>query len=1013
MEDLLKGRSVLVINEDNPEKGDDLENLRMQTVAMSVFQPIAESVFNADYRKITKKSLANLQKSFEVVKLSTLQQVSNFDYSKYEIIVGSGIGVYQFLTGGKSKKKIRDILYRRNKITVNGHKAHYWGILSAWKLVQLIQFAEDPNNVAERINLFRAMRGVHDFITGNLPVSTMTKVKTCTTLEDVDNLVAYCAYNRMAVFDFETRPKQKGLTVKDDIKTHSVNFHLSEPTVLSVSFQPGGAWVVPMFHHESPFDVGKDDQLDYKELYSFEVQKSGKGYTTTYPNNREPERWLFKNNQPVTRYNGTPVIYTEENKHYLDALFENWEYCKREEVTNLLKEKVFPVLSELFTNPDIRNVAHNYKFDRKVVRYWFGIRHMEGRQDDSMMMVHANQEDIEKGLKVVGPKYWPEFYGYGEDVDYANEDLSSLSHYAGVDTDITGRVRIVEEFKLLRDPLSYRVYRSLDMPKLRVLSDLEYTGMPIDTEYNEFAINEVDQMLEEVKAELLTKPTVKRYIHTARKLKKEEQLESLQSRLDKFTEKKLKDLDRQLEAWKAKDQTPAVKRKVQTIIANRHKVKGKKYYMESYPYKNPKEWFVQWQDLNTGQTVLDYELNFSSPKQMGELIYTSPVGYGQKMPIIARKIINPETRRKETIVEAYPTTNKDELGQLEDKEGFITKLLVHRLLTLIRKTYLQGIKDRLDPEYKVHCRYGTVRSQRLSSYDPNLQNIPSRTNLEEVKEMVQHVKRMFVPEYPETQDFFQVDLSQAELRWAAYLWNVPSLIKAYREGKDVHILAACMSKGKPYEWFAEYKEKDSDGAKYLRFQAKAYNFGLIYGMSAESFMEYCKIQYGVDMTLEEATNIRNMFLTQLHSAIPAAHEHWKNIGRKQGFVRTAYGSKRHVPYINSTNGENRSHDERVCLNSPVQGSSGQGLVFSMVSFSDWMSVTDLRGTVINTVHDSINGYADKGDRDVYLSWMLRACNKPAKKEYFGFNLNDKVLMESDAEAGHNWKDVKKLQIKAA
>jgi DNA polymerase I-like protein with 3'-5' exonuclease and polymerase domains len=992
---VLGDRKILVINEDDPAKSEDVQKLRMQSLSQAVFQPFSEAYYGKTYRDIPRASLEALSNSFNVVSLSSVKD-KKINWKKYCAVVGSGMGVANFVAGGNLKTtKVRDILYRKNDLLPEGAKepVAYWGVLSSWKLAQMFQYPHDPENKLEQIQLYRAVNGIYDYLNGDLPISTMTASKIVTTVDEVRTLVEYCAYTGEAVYDFETKPIKEGLEKQKDMLKHSTEFHLSQPTMMSVSFQTGSAWLVPMYHHESPFDIGKDDTL---ELVEGTRENKDKSVDTVV--------YVHKNGKAITKYNGKAIIYDEHNKPYIDAMFANLHHCREHNIGNYLVDLVFPELVKLFNRPDIRNTAHNYKFDRKIVRRWLGVRDMLGRQDDTMMMVHSNREDVEKGLKVVSPKYWPEFFGYGEDVDYANDSLKDLGHYACVDTDLTFRVRIMEERKMLQDPDSYRVYRSLEVPKLRVLSDIEYVGMPIDTVYMKTAKKQVKEMIELVHAELMELPIVKRYIHTARKAALDKELNRLQTRLQTFTERKLKDLDGQYERWDAKPKTEATKMRLAEIRMKRHKVEGLKYYQSTYPYKDAIELFNEWKKLSTGEKVLDYKLSFRSPKQMGDVLYTSPVGYRHEMPLVSRKITNPETRRKETIVHRYPTTDKDELGKLQDTDGFIQKLLEYRLLVLIRDTYLTGIRDRLDEDLRVHCSFPTVRSQRLSSRNPNLQNIPSRTKLTRVKDMVGHVKRMFIPD-AEGKEFYQVDLSQAELRWAAYLWEVPSLIKAYKEGKDVHIIAAAMSKGWTYQGFLDYRKQDPKAADYLRFQAKAYNFGLIYGMSAESFREYCQVQYGVFMTLEEATKIRNLYLNQLHSAIPAAHEVWKAKGRRDGFVRTAYGSKRHVPSINSKNGENRSHDERVCLNSPVQGSSGQGLIFSMICFSDWMTATHLDGTIINTVHDSINGYVAAEHKEDYLTLMLRACNTPPNREYFGFDLNDKLPMESDAEAGRNWKDL--------
>ena len=320
---------------------------------------------------------------------------------------------------------------------------------------------------------------------------------------------------------------------------------------------------------------------------------------------------------------------------------------------------------------------------------------------------------------------------------------------------------------------------------------------------------------------------------------------------------------------------------------------------------------------------------------MGSLLYGAE-GFGFEKPYVKAKRAEAEA------------TGKEYLMELNDSTRFIDDLLLYRSIGKTLSTYLHGINDRLDANDRVHTsflQHGT-KSGRLSSQNPNLQNLTNVAKLTDPTaiEVVSMVKKPFIA--PEGYTLCQIDYSQAELRIIASFAGETNMLDAYNAGIDLHALYAARMLKTDLDGFYKLDKADQ---KNWRTRAKAGNFGLIYGMSAEGLVHYAKNNYGVILSLKEATEMRNDFFA-MYPRLLDYHDTYIAKGRKFGYVRTLYGRMRRVPQILDQNEYIRGMDERVAINSPVQGTAGEFTVFAISLLRNRL---DPRVKFVNTVHDSI------------------------------------------------------------
>ncbi len=348
--------------------------------------------------------------------------------------------------------------------------------------------------------------------------------------------------------------------------------------------------------------------------------------------------------------------------------------------------------------------------------------------------------------------------------------------------------------------------------------------------------------------------------------------------------------------------------------------------------------------------------NIQSPKQLGEILF-------EKLEI-------PYPKKKK---ESYSTA-REILDKIVDYHPIVQKIIGYRTLTKIYNTYIIGIKNMIMEDGKLHTIYTQTltRTGRLSSIEPNLQNIPIR--YQEGKE----IRKAFIPE--EDSVFLSSDYSQIELRMFAHMSNEKNLIDVFNNNLDIHTKTA----------MDIYHVKEDEVTKNMRRDAKAVNFGIIYGISSFGLAE----DLGVDIKTAKE------FLDNYLKTFPGIKNYMDNVIKdayEKGYVKTIMNRKRNIEELSNTNYMIKIQGERMALNTPIQGSSADILKKAMIDIYNEFNRLKLKSKMILQVHDElifnvINEELEKV-KEIVIKYMENA-----------YKLN--VPLKVDVEIGNNWYDAK-------
>ena len=308
------------------------------------------------------------------------------------------------------------------------------------------------------------------------------------------------------------------------------------------------------------------------------------------------------------------------------------------------------------------------------------------------------------------------------------------------------------------------------------------------------------------------------------------------------------------------------------------------------------------------------EFNLNSPKQLGVILF-------EKMGL-------PVIKRTKT---GYSTA-VDVLDQLKEQAPIVEDILTYRQISKIQSTYVEGLLKMIQADGKIHTRYVQTLTQtgRLSSVDPNLQNIPIR--LEEGRK----IREAFVPR-KEDWVIYASDYSQIELRVLAHISDDEHLKAAFLEGQDIHSSTAMRVFG---------IEKAEDVTPNMRRQAKAVNFGIVYGIS----------DYGLSQNLGITRKAAQQYIDTYFERYPGVKKYMETVvreARDKGYVETLYQRRRYLPDINSRNFNLRSFAERTAINSPIQGSAADILKIAMIELDRRMQEEQLEAVMLLQVHDEL------------------------------------------------------------
>lgn len=310
------------------------------------------------------------------------------------------------------------------------------------------------------------------------------------------------------------------------------------------------------------------------------------------------------------------------------------------------------------------------------------------------------------------------------------------------------------------------------------------------------------------------------------------------------------------------------------------------------------------------------EFNIASPRQVGEILFG-------KMKITEKP--------KKTKTGQY-VTSEEVLQQLRGKSEIVGKILEHRGLKKLLGTYVDALPKLINPRTgHIHTSFNqtVTATGRLSSSDPNLQNIPVRG--EDGKE----IRRAFIPE--EGCLFFSADYSQIELRVMAHLSGDGNMLEAFREGHDIHAATAAKI----------YKEDISAVTRDQRTRAKRANFGIIYGITVFGLAER------LDISRAEATQLIDGYFATFPK-VAEYMERARQTARRQGYVETFFHRRRYLPDITSHNATVRGFAERNAINAPIQGSAADIIKVAMVRIWQRFRAEGIRSKMILQVHDELN-----------------------------------------------------------
>lgn len=712
--------------------------------------------------------------------------------------------------------------------------------------------------------------------------------KTLKTFDQVKEVVQWCKDTGYCSHDFETKAEGPyGPSLDREKQPNGPMYEEDEPTMVSLCFQPGLSYGVPLFHKESPFSR--------KEALQ------------------------------VIQYIGEHLII----------------------------------------NPHISKICWNLKFE---YRWWlrYGFTPL-GELHDGMLMKYLLDEERPHGLKPFVQTFFPDFGGYDDEVDklkskykgWGNIPLKPLSKYCCLDSDLTFRIVLFLEPKLIRGKF-YQLYRNMCMMQTRVLAESESMGMLVDRPYLQGIVNEYEVKIRKNKRRLLRHPLIEKFQRWRRKQK---------------CKKLIREMKSEIKSIKL-DSTRTSQSKA-TLIRNREE-KIMRYVAGN---------------LQTKKEIVE-DFNPNSPDQLVDLLFRSPRGFNFDIVKYTLDDHKQPTNR--------PSTDEEVLLELQkkDKSKFIEQLLHHREITKLHSTYMVAPLYRLTKKSVLHSSFlihGTVTG-RLSSKNINMQNIPRDTTSSVVK-------RMFIP--PPGHLLLEVDYGQAELRVVAEMAKDKALIEIFKKGYNVH-LATGLKIIHEFQRYEEIKKllKNPDHPDLVKWEkvkkrGKVLNFSILYLQSDEMTAD----QMGCD--IDEAVEMKEEWFNAFAQIKPWMKQQ-EIFVKKHGYVMNLFGRKRRLPDIYDPRKGVQNKAIRDAVNAPIQGASSDFTQFSTIILREKIKTGELKLTndpywnkQAYTVHDSIGFYIEPKFIEKAVPIIESVCSDPETEKYFGFKMHH-VKMKVSAELGTSW-----------
>jgi DNA polymerase-1 len=529
-------------------------------------------------------------------------------------------------------------------------------------------------------------------------------------------------------------------------------------------------------------------------------------------------------------------------------------------------QKVVDAFRPLFLEPSITWIGQNLKYDLLVLK-WYGVD-LKGKIFDTMLAHYVIEPEGKRGMDLLSAQYLGYEPVHIEELigkkgkgqgNMRDVGLEKIKDYAAEDADITLQLKNIFLPQLKAKDVE-KVFYEVENPLVKVLTEMEFEGIKVDTEF-----------------------------------------------LVEYS----KELDR--EARQAEEKV----------------------------YQQAGERF-----------------NLASPKQLGEVLF-------EQMKL--------DPKAKKTRTGQY-ATGEDVLLKLASRHQIVDDILAFRELTKLKSTYVDALPQMINRKTgRVHTSYAqaVAVTGRLSSNNPNLQNIPIRT------ERGREIRKAFLPRNEEYV-LVSADYSQIELRIVAAISGDANMCAAFLEGKDIHTATAARVFG----------VAEKDVTKEMRYKAKSVNFGIIYGQGAFGLAD----NLGISRT--EAKEIIDNYKSQF-SGIQRYMDETINFARENGYVQTLMGRKRWLKDINSANFTVRGFAERNAINSPIQGTAADMIKLAMIRVHDEMTREGLRSKMLLQVHDELVFDVYKPELEIIKPLIMR-CMQTA------LPLPQDVPALAEVGSGINW-----------
>lgn len=350
------------------------------------------------------------------------------------------------------------------------------------------------------------------------------------------------------------------------------------------------------------------------------------------------------------------------------------------------------------------------------------------------------------------------------------------------------------------------------------------------------------------------------------------------------------------------------------------------------------------------------EFNINSPKQLGEVLF-------EKMNL-------PGGKKTKT---GY-STSAEVLEKLRESHEIIDKILEYRQVTKLKSTYADGMAAYIQADGRIHSKFNQTitATGRISSTEPNLQNIPIRM------ELGRRIRKVFIPR--DGYVFLDADYSQIELRILAHLSRDEKLIQAYHTNEDIHRITASQVFHIPFE----------EVTPEIRRNAKAVNFGIIYGISS----------FGLSQDLSISKKEAAQYIERYFETYPSIKQYLDNLvkdAKEKGYAVTMYGRRRPVPELSSSNFMQRSFGERIAMNSPIQGSAADIIKIAMVRVNHALKERNLKSRLILQVHDELLIETANEELEIVREILSNEMHNAARLL---------VPLEIDMHSGANWLEAK-------